>query len=329
VTSLPPEALLDALRAARRVVLATHSPMDGDGLGCGLALLAAFEARGRPCVFVTEAPVPRAYRWVPRAPSIVVLGANEPVPRGDVLVGLDAGEPDRLGRVYLERAPGTKVLNIDHHVSNAGYGDTAWVDPRAAATGEQVYEVLRALGTRLDPEIALLLLVSVVTDTGRFCYSSTTPRTLEIAADLVRAGADPDELQRNLFGAVPLGVHRLRARAVEALKLHAGGRLAVLTVEDGFGADLGAGAEEVKDLIDVLVSIDTVDVAALVRGLPDGTSKVSLRSKTDAANVAAFSQRHGGGGHVRAAGFSARAGPAATEARILPELVALTVAAKG
>ena len=321
-----PAAVLDLIRGARSVLIATHSPMDGDGLGSGLALKRALERAGKTCAFVTEAPVPRAYRWVPGSDAIQVLG-DAPPPACDLVVGLDAGEADRLGRVWSERPRGARVVNIDHHVSNPGYGDAAWVDATAAATGEQVFAVLAALELPLDRDIARSLLVSLVTDTGRFCYSSTTARTLEIAASLVRAGADPDELQRNLYGAVPLGVHRLRARAVDELRLLAGGRLALLTVDDGFGREFGAGAEEVKDLIDVLIGVEGVLVAALVRGLPDGASKVSLRSKSDAADVAAFAQRHGGGGHVRAAGFSAREGPVATEGRIRKDLEALAVAA--
>jgi len=270
--------------------------------------------------------VPRAYRWVPAADTIRVLTEGR-LPDCDLVVGLDAGEADRLGRAWSERPAGARVVNLDHHVSNPGYGDAAWVDATAAATGEQVYALLRALAWPLDRDIARYLLISLVTDTGRFCYSSTTARTLETAAALVRAGADPDELQRHLFGAVPLGVHRLRARAVDELRLLGGGRLALLTVEDGFGREFGAGAEEVKDLIDVLVSIEGVRVAALVRGLPDGGTKVSLRSKSDSADVAAFCQRFGGGGHVRAAGFSSREGPVHTEGRIRKDLEALAAAA--
>jgi len=322
-----PAELVEAVRAADSIVCATHNPMDGDGLGCGLALRRAMTAAGKQCLFMSEAPPPRAYRFLPDYGDIVQLEEGGAPPPCDLLIGLDAGEPDRLGRLYAERSPRTKVANIDHHVSNTRFGDVVWVDPAAAATGEQVFLLLRALGCELDPVTAQCLLVSIVTDTGRFCYSSTSPRTFEIAAALLRAGADPDVLQRHLYGAVPRAVLELRSRAGAALAFHAGGRLAVLAVPSDYGADLGLDAEEVKDLVDVAIGVEGVVVAALVRGLPEGGCKVSLRSKDDRADVAAFSQARGGGGHVRAAGFSSESDPAGTVEEIRPGLEALAVAA--
>lgn len=324
-----PGDLLDALRAAKRVLIATHSPMDGDGLGCGLALQRALRATDRDAVFVTEAPVPRAYKFLPAAAEIVRLRAGDPLPEGDLVLGLDAGEPDRLGRPYAERTAGVKAVNIDHHVSNARYGDIAWVDPAAASTGELVYGLLRALDWPIDATTAQYLLISLVTDTGRFCYSSTTSRTFEIAAELVRAGAEPDGIQRNLYGAQPRAVLQLRGRAVPEIEFHADGAVAMLTVPAGYAADLGVDAEDVKDLVDVVISVKGVVVGALVRGLDGGGTKVSLRSKDDRADVAALAGKHGGGGHVRAAGFSSADDPETTARALLPELHEAAVAASG
>jgi phosphoesterase RecJ-like protein len=323
-----PQPVIDAVRGAQRIVCATHSPMDGDGLGCGLALQRALRAAGKECTLVTEARVPRAYAFLDGHDGIVHLLPADPVPDGDLLLGLDAGEEDRLGRALSQRPAGMRVVNIDHHVSNRGWGDVAWVDAAAAATGEQIHALLVALDLPFDAIAAQCLLVSLVTDTGRFCYSSTTARTLEIAADLLRRGADPDVIQRRLYGAVPLAVHRLRARAVERVAFFSGGRLAVLTVPGDFGEDLGLGGEEVKDLIDLVIGIEGVLIGALVRGLPAGGTKVSLRSKSDAADVAAFAARYGGGGHVRAAGLSADAEPDAAAASLIPALERLVVAAR-
>ena len=324
-----PEQVVEVIRGAKSVLIATHSPMDGDGLGCGLALLRSLRAAGKEVHFVTEAPVPRAYHFMPDVAAIRQLPDGESAPVCDLLLGLDAGEADRLGRAYAERAETTRVVNIDHHVSNTEFGDVAWVDPDAGATGELVHGLFGALDLELGPETALCLLVSLVTDTGRFCYSNTSARTLEIAADLLRHGANPDVLQRNLYGAVPLAMLNLRARAAEALKLSSEGRVAMLTIPAGYGADLGADDEDVKDLVDLAIGVDGVVVAALVRGLADGSTKVSLRSKDDRADVAAVAARHGGGGHVRAAGFSGAGDPAATEAILRPELEAIAVAATG
>jgi len=319
--TVPPE-VLHAIRDAGSILLASHIPMDGDGLGCALALKPALDRLGKRALVVTEAPLPPVYRFLPGFERVKRLRPEEAVPAADLVIGMDAGEASRLGRLG-EGAKKARLLNVDHHVSNPRFGDVAWVDEAAAATGEMVYALLRALGAPIDAGMAQCLLVALVTDTGRFCYSNTKPRTLEIAADLLRHGANPDELNARLFRSVSRAVLALQARGLEQARFHAGGRLAMLSVPFGFGADLGLSDEEVKDLIDLLIAIEGVRVAALVRGLEGGGSKVSLRSNDDRADVSRFSKERGGGGHVRAAGFSSGADPDATLAAMLPALEAL------
>ena len=322
-----PREVLDLVRRAKRIVVASHIPMDGDGLGCGLALAAALGRDGRPCTVVTEAPLPRAYAFLPGFDR-VVDSSGAPPPPCDLLIGVDAGSGERLGRAFRDRPKGCTVLNLDHHVSNTRFGDVDWIDLEAAATGEMVFALLESLRVPVDPGIALCLLVSLVTDTGRFCYSNTTPRTLEIAAELLRRGAQPETVLMALYRNVPPGILRLQARAVERLRLLDDGRLAVLAVEGDFGADLGAEEEDVKDLIDVAIAVRGVLVAALVRGLREGGTKVSLRSNDDRADVSVFASSRGGGGHRRAAGFRSEASPAAVEREVLPGLLALVAAAR-
>ena len=191
------------------------------------------------------------------------------------------------------------------------------------------YPLLGALDAPIDAESALAMLVALVTDTGRFCYSNTTANTLETAAALVRHGADPDRLQRRLYGSIPLNALRLQARAIEELRFEADGLVSLLVVEHDFGDDLGVDEEALKDLVDLVNLVDGSLVGALVRGLADGTTKVSLRSKRDAADVAALAQSLGGGGHIRAAGYSSPDGVEATAQRLLPALERLAVGAAG
>jgi len=323
-----PADVTAAIRDARSIVIATHSPMDGDGMGCGLALLRCLTPLGKQIRFITEGNIPRAYAFLAGYDQIHRIEALEELPACDLVLGLDAGEEGRLGRIGRERGD-TPLLNIDHHVSNNGFGDYAWIEAEAAATGEQVYQLLLALDVEIDAEAALCLLVALVTDTGRFCYSNTTARTLETAAALIRHGADPDRLQRRLFSATPMRMLHLQSRAIEKLEVHAGGTVSMLVLPHDFGADLGADAEHLKDLVDLVISIEGVFVAALVRGLPEGGTKVSLRSKSDQADVAEFAGVMGGGGHVRAAGFSSPDGPEKTARRILPALEKLAVVAAG
>jgi len=325
----PPRALLDAIRNADSILLATHIPMDGDGLGCGIALMRGLRGLGKTVRFVNEAPVPYVYDFLEGRSEVELLGAADAVPACDLLLGLDAGDASRLGRLYEDRPRGCRIANVDHHATNDCYGDVAWVEADAASTGEMVYALLLDLGAALDPASAQALLVSLVTDTGRFSYSNTTAGAFEVAADLLRRGADPDLLYRELYGSLPMRVLRLRARAAEAIELSDNGRVALLTIPADFGADIDADVDDIKDLVDIAIGLEGVVVAALVRGLAQGGAKVSLRSKSDAADVAAFSKERGGGGHVRASGYSSPDAPTVVAGALGPALEALVVSAGG
>jgi phosphoesterase RecJ-like protein len=318
-----PAALLELIEASENILLATHIPMDGDGLGCGIALHRALSARGKKVRFVTEAWVPSSYDFLEGREVAEFIGKDDPIPDFDLLIGLDAGDESRLGRPFEERRAGSKVANIDHHKTNEGYGDVSWVEGDASSTGEMVLALLLQMDAVIDQPSAQALLVSIVTDTGRFSYSNTTVGAFEAAAALMRRGADPDTIHRRLYASVPLDVLRLRSRGAESIQLLAGGRAAILTVEAEYGADLEVEEQDLKDLVDVAIALDGVIAAALVRGLPFGGTKVSLRSKSDAADVAALAQRNGGGGHIRASGYSADGEPAAVAAALAPELETL------
>ncbi|MFQ5844762.1 MAG: bifunctional oligoribonuclease/PAP phosphatase NrnA [Planctomycetota bacterium] len=325
-TGTVPADVVAAVQDARRIVVASHVPMDGDGLGAGLALVRGLGPAREGCTLVTESWLPRACTFLEGYGDVVDLRERR-LPACDLIVALDAGSAERLGGVPARRPGGARILNIDHHVSNTSYGDWNWIDPEAAATGELCFLLLRALDAPIDAAAAQALLVSLMTDTGRFCYSSTRPRTLEIAADLLRLGADPDRLSRHVYRSVPRNVLALRTKALERIGYHVDGALAVLAIPHDFGSDLGAEEEDLRELVDLPIAVAGVLVAALFRGLPDGAAKVSLRSKNDAADVAAFATARGGGGHVRAAGYPAAGGAEAALRAALPGLAALAAAA--
>ena len=322
----PPSALVEAIRAADTIVLGTHIPMDGDGLGSGIALQRALEAMGKQTRFLNEAAVPYVLDFLDGRDRVELLKPDDAVPACDLLLGLDAGDAGRLGRMHTERPADCRVANIDHHATNDGYGDVAWVEAAASSTGEMVHALLRAMDLEIDAVSAQALLVSITTDTGRFSYSNTTQGAHIVAADLIGAGANPDEIYRMLYGSMPMHVLRLRARAAEAIELSSGGAIAILSVDSGFGADLGAKVDDVKDLVDIAIGLEGVVAAALVRGLAEGGTKVSLRSKTDAIDVAALAQQHGGGGHVRASGYSSEDGQDPVADALRTELDALVSA---
>lgn len=285
------------LRSGRRVLLLAHLYPDGDVLGSQLGLGLALRAAGTETAFACAHPVPEPYRFLPGAHQVERWSDLRGV--FDLVVTLDCPNPERLGGLLDGvRPPGTRVLNVDHHGDNRRYGDVNWVDPAAAATGEMVYELLRAAGFALTPEVAVNLYTAIVTDTGSFRYANTTPRTLRIAAALVEAGADPARVAIELYETRRLPGLRLLGQVLQQVETTEDGTIAWLVVDRDQmrSADLLEG----EDLVTFPRSLRTVKAAVLFRELEDAV-KVSLRAKGE-VDVAAVAARLGGGGHPNAAG---------------------------
>jgi phosphoesterase RecJ-like protein len=199
------------------------------------------------------------------------------------------------------------VLNVDHHHDNSQFGDVALIDAKASSTAEIVRDILRELDAPLTPEIAAALYVGLVTDTGRFQYTNTTPKALRLAAELVEAGADVHGIFVHVYETVQFSKLKLLARALERAQLFEGGRLVVsYLVKEDFGA---VGAEEPysEGIIDSLRAVEGSEMVALIREPPRNegpTRRISLRSSHDEVDVSAIARKMGGGGHRQAAGFS-------------------------
>jgi phosphoesterase RecJ-like protein len=220
------------------------------------------------------------------------------------MVVLDVGSPDRLGELAPNAAAAGTVVVIDHHVTNEGFGDVAVVDPGSAATGELVHAILATLGWEVTADVAQCLLTALITDTGRFQYSNTTPHTLELAGSLVARGARPDVIGRHVYEEAPFGYLKAVGLAMERAELDEDLRVVSTTVTE---EDLeGQGIEwgDTENLIDLLRLAVEADTAVLVKGHADGRVKVSLRSRGE-TDVGGLAASMGGGGHRLAAGFTA------------------------
>jgi phosphoesterase RecJ-like protein len=297
--------VVDEIRSGERFLLTTHENPDGDALGSLIAMHHVLGALGKDSVMFLaskEFPLPVEYRFLPleeifhEAPADIV---------DRVLIFLDCGNIDRMPVEWLQR-DGAHVLNIDHHHDNTRFGTVNLVDVGASSTAEIVYELTKALGVAVTPEIASALYVGLVTDTGRFMYENTTPSAHRMAAELIEAGVEVHDIYRRLYERVPIEKLRLVARTLEKVERVADGTLAIayITADDYHAA----GASEVltEGIIDYLRSLEGASVAALVRDKPDASEarKVSLRSVDGGVDVSRIARMRGGGGHPRAAGFS-------------------------
>ena len=303
------DAVADAIRSHDRFLLATHENPDGDALGSILATKVALERLGKDVVMYLygDAPLPAEYAFM----ELGDLRRRLPDDwRERVLVAVDCANESRLGpdRDLLAAVP--LVVDIDHHHDNTRFGQVNLVVPNASSTGEVLRDVFAALGVELTPDIAEALYIALVTDTGRFQYSNTTPKALRLAAELVEAGADVHRIFQSVYETVQFAKLKLLARALERAQIYDGGRLVVSYLLRSDFTDIGAAETYSEGIIDYLRAVEGADMAALIREPPrsDGPARrVSLRASTDELDVSAIARKSGGGGHRQAAGFSSDA----------------------
>lgn len=293
-----PQAISSLIARKERYLLLGHLHPDGDVLGSMLGLGLALKGHGKRVTLAGPHPVPEPYRFLPGAEWIEQW--KEPSGVHEVAVLLDCPDPARTGGLVDQvREHGTTVVNIDHHQDNRRFGDINWVDVNAAATGEMVYDLLDVLGWPITPEIATALYTTLVTDTGSFRYSNSTPKAFRTAAHLVSKGAAPARIAGELYEGRTLEDLRLLGQLLERIETSADGRVAWLVLH----GDLARNQDliEAEDFIAYPRSIRSVKVALLFRELQPGQVKVSLRGKGE-VNVARIAARFGGGGHPNAAG---------------------------
>jgi phosphoesterase RecJ-like protein len=299
------DLVTEEIRAGDRFLLTTHENPDGDALGSLLATQRILEALGKDSVMflaAKEFPLPVEYRFLP----LDEVFHEPPADISDrVVIFLDCGNIDRMPLDFLKDAD-NKVINIDHHHDNTRFGAINLVDVDASCTAEIVYDLAGLLGVELTPEIANALYVALVTDTGKFMYENTDGRSHRMAAGLIEAGVEVNDVYRRLYEHAPIEKLKLLAQALGNIELRDDGRLAVTYISSDDYAATGASEALTEGVIDHLRTIDGTAAAAVVRDQADGgraARKVSMRSTDGRVDVSAIARIHGGGGHRRAAGF--------------------------
>ena len=302
------ERVAAELRSRDRFLLTTHEGPDGDALGSLLAMHRLLTQLGKDSVMflaAKEFPLPIEYRFLP----LEEVFHEPPVDITDrTVVFLDCGNIDRMPVEFLKN-DGQQLINIDHHHDNTHFGDVNLVDVDASCTAEIVYDIALLLGAEITPEMAAALYVGLVTDTGKFMYENTNARTHRMAAALIDAGVDVDDTYRRLYEHVPLEKLRLVARALDGIQRHCNGDVVLTYITAADYAATGSDEAMTEGIIDHLRSVEGAKVAAVVRDLGRGRSarKVSLRASGGDVDVSAIARKKGGGGHLRAAGFSSDA----------------------
>jgi phosphoesterase RecJ-like protein len=295
---------VEVIGAASRLTLACHVGPDGDALGSMLGMAGSARRRGVPVETTFGEPftLPETYRFLPLD---LLIPPGEVGAEPEVFVTFDAGSLDRLGSVGPVAQRARTLVVIDHHASNAGFGHVNVILPEASSTAEIVYRLLVALDWPIDPVVATCLHTGIVTDTGRFQYSNTTPATLEAAARLVELGARPEVIGQHVYEEAPYGYLSVAAAVLGRAQIDRERRLVWSVLMESDLDAAGVGLDDTDPLIDAIRVPRETDVAMLVKAVEHDRVKVSLRSR-GRVDVGAIASDLTGGGHHNAAGFTFR-----------------------
>lgn len=316
------DLILQRINNARHILVTSHADPDGDAIGSLLALGLALTKHGKQTTLYNESIIPAVYQFLPGVERISrQLGATGDY---DLVLTLDCGDLQRIGADSQAIGRMGCLINIDHHVSNTGFGHIQLIDPRACATAEIVYHLVKSLGVAIDPEIAVAIYTGILTDTGSFRFSNTTPAAFAISREMTEIGVDPYHVAQRVFGSYSLGRIKLLNLALNSIEISRNGKLSMMTVTRSMLAETGTQPEDIDGLINYARRIEAVKVAALIQEQTNGRSSreghgsfhVSLRSD-GTVDVAAMAGAFGGGGHFSAAGFQVESTPAEIKTELI------------
>ncbi len=297
------EQMAGAFRAGRRVALSTHLNSDGDGCGSESALARCLAAVGLEPVIVNPTPWPEMFDFLAEGIEDRTSKGSKALRDVDLLIVLDISDVKRLGHLTESvRAMSIEKLVIDHHVaSDEPAGASGLCDTTACATAELVYDMAVTLGWEITADVARALYTGMLTDTGGFRFSNTSPRCLAVASQLLAAGVDPEDMYTRIYASAPAGRVRLMADVLSTLQVDEERGLTWLSMHAEEMERHNVKAEDLDGIVEHARSIAGTRMALFFRDLGHGKVKVSFRS-TGATDVNAFAREFGGGGHARASG---------------------------
>ena len=297
------DSIIEFIRANERFTLLSHISPDGDTLGSSLALMHLLTRMGKTVEVICSNTVPKIYGFLPG--SELVRLPEDAIGYPSV-ISVDCADTPRFGRAihYFEAAERTAA--IDHHITNPRFAGVNLVVSDASATAEVVFELYHRLDMPVDETVAVCLYTGIVTDTGNLSYSNTTPNALRIIADFVEKKlVDVSEINRRIYRTVPYEKTRVQGFVMSNIRLECGGEVGIGTLTQAQMLGYGATNEDCEGIVDCVRDIDCVKIGAFIRESADGSFKVSLRSK-GVGDVCRIASKHGGGGHEKAAGYTAR-----------------------
>ncbi|HAJ56941.1 MAG TPA: hypothetical protein DCL35_04140 [Candidatus Omnitrophica bacterium] len=302
---MPPKKLLAELRkkSNKTFLISAHIHLEGDALGSELALAGLLKALGKKAIIINEDKAPDEYLFLPGIGSIRhdISGLDY-----DAAILVDCSDVSRIGKMHKALRKDRPLINIDHHISNTGFGDINWIQPDASCACEMVYYLFKALGVAIKKQDAVCIYTGILSDTGSFKYKTTSRHTHLIAADLLKHGIDVYDINRRIYESMSVATVRALGKIIGTLEVSSDGKIAWLLIKNSLIRKNPALAEETDNIIHFARAIAGVEVALLFKETKrNGDVRINLRS-TGSADVNELAQVFGGGGHRMASGATVR-----------------------
>ena len=308
------DRILQAIEVSKSICVVGHLRPDGDCIGSQLGLAFALQNDGKKVTVWNEDPLPQKLAFLD--PERLITSPRR-WQKFDCVIATDCASFERLGKCGACIGERNMFVNIDHHPSNTRYADINWISPREPSSGELIHRLLKEARWPITPLIADCLFTAVSTDTGSFQYPSTRPATFQVAAELVRRGANLGRICQEVYHSYPLPRVKLLRHVYNRFHLRENDRVAYFWLRKEDYARSGALPDDSEGLIDHIRAIEPVVVAILFEEAGPGLTRISLRSKNAKVDVNAIAKLFGGGGHSAAAGARVTGRPMTVQRQVL------------
>jgi len=296
------QKVVERIKKAKTIIIFHHVAPDGDGLGSTLALreMVSQLDNVQKLDAVTTGKIPDLYKFLPGIEYLKKTNDESLHQNYELAITLDCACKDRLGDATELFNNAKSSINIDHHVSDDGFADIDWIDPKASATGEVLFDLIKPLGAELTENIAINLYTAILTDTGGFKFENTKAKTFKICSELLEAGANPVKIYNECYESKPLVMVKLHARAIDNAIYLENNEIVYTKITRKLLEELNANDDHIDGITEALRQVDSVKIALAFKETTRGATKVSFRS--NGINVCEIASFFGGGGHNLASG---------------------------
>lgn len=282
-------------------LVVSHVQPDGDAVSSTVVVGWLLSCLGKKFTLMNEGPIPQRMQFLMLSEQILNLEMNPPDRVFKYVICVDCADFTRVGLTNQHFAKDAIILNLDHHPTNDGYGHVNLIKSDAAATTEILYDLIRKFSMEWTKESATAIYTGILTDTGGFRYSNTTPKVMSMASELLGYGVNGPMLSENLLEEMTPSQIKILIKALSTLEMSSDGLISWVHITPESMVECGAINEDLEGIVNYPRNISGVEVGILFKVIDDTAVKVSLRS-SGTVDVAALAQMFGGGGHVRAAG---------------------------